>query len=252
MIYLVFIKAFDVASHGISSSWRGRPSLAHRSRGRGSPAVQVHREHGGIDLRMCQCPCCHLGCSGQVSLPVLEQPSVLGKQRKPFNEAHPQQCREQHLPILLSPLSSQPGFSQRQALPPPPAGANPLICAKQQFPAWHGVCLSQAQTAEICIPPLLNASSLISSRYRVSQAPPTSDKPMFYCVPFPFYLQASNYRPSHNTLCCARGAAGRAPVLQAALDHSVALEGSGAAAVPWGEARCSPPPHPSNFVPWRR
>lgn len=50
MIYLVFIKAFDVASHGISSSWRGRPSLAHRSRGRGSPAVQVHRERGGIDL----------------------------------------------------------------------------------------------------------------------------------------------------------------------------------------------------------
>lgn len=201
---------------------------------------------------MCYSLCCHLGCLGQVSLPVQEQPSVLGEQKKLLNEAHPQQCQEQHLPVLLSPLSPQSGFSQRQALPPPPTGANPLICAKQQFPAWHGVCLSQAQTAEICIPPFLNASSLISIRYRVSQAPPTSDKPMFYCVPFPFYLQASNYRPSHNTLCCAQGAVGRAPVLQAALDHSVRLEGSGAAVAPWSEAHCSLPPHPSNFVPQGR
>lgn len=127
---------------------------------------------------------------------------------------------------LLSPRSL--ASPRTSLLPPPPAGANPLICAQQRFPAWHGGCFSQAQTAAICIPPLPNPGSLISSRYQVSQAPPTSDKPMFHFVLFPFYLRACNYRSSHRTPgCLARAGAGRAPAWRAALEHSTLPEAPG-------------------------
>lgn len=43
MIYLAFIKAFDVVSGGISSRWRGQAALAG---GRGRPGA--HGERGGI------------------------------------------------------------------------------------------------------------------------------------------------------------------------------------------------------------
>lgn len=52
MIYQAFIKAFDIASQGISSSWRGQPSPALAGCSRGGEgdgaALGVQGEHGGI------------------------------------------------------------------------------------------------------------------------------------------------------------------------------------------------------------
>lgn len=74
---------------------------------------------------------------------------------------------------LFSPCSLAPSLTS--LFPAPRAGANPLICAKQQFSARHSSWFEISKT-----------SSLISSRYQVSQAPSTSDKPMFYFALFPF------------------------------------------------------------------
>lgn len=253
MIYLAFIKAFDVVSGGISSRWRGQAALAG---GRGRPGA--HGERGGIaPLLSPGDPAPWPPAGGWWPEPLqppgghhhLHVPSatlwlrghVLGASAASPSAPHFGGCRgscaarciRSSARSSISPscclLSPRSLASPRTSLPPPPAArANPLICAQQRFPAWHGGCSSQAQTAAICIPPLPNPGSLISSRYQVSQAPPTSDKPMFRFVLFPFYLRACNYRSSHRTPgCLARAAAERAPAWRAALEHSTLPEAPG-------------------------